>query len=268
MNQQSWVPEGIDNEVPNSARVYDYLLGGGHNFAADRRLAEQVEVATPGARDVARLNRAFPRRAVQFLVGSGVRQFLDLGSGVPTVGNVHEIAQQVDERARVVYVDKEPIAVAHSRMLLEGNERATVIQADLREPEAVLREAKTRELLDFDAPIGLLTVSVLHWIPGERRPHEIVAAYRDRLVAGSCLALSHVTADFRPEGMAATVDAFKRSADGLHPRSREEILELFDGFDLVEPGVVRTALWRPESPEDVGPDSEHSEIVAGVGRKP
>ena len=268
MNQQSWVPEGIDNEVPNSARVYDYLLGGGHNFAADRRLAEQIEAATPGARDIVRLNRSFLRRAVQFLVASEVRQFLDLGSGVPTVGNVHEIAQQADEQARVVYVDKEPIAVAHSRILLEGNERATVIQADLCEPEAVLQEAETRELLDFEAPIGLLTVSVLHWMSDERRPREIVAAYRDRLAAGSCLVLSHVTADFRPEGMAATVDVFKRNADGLHPRSLEEILKLFDGFDLVEPGLVRTALWRPESPEDVGSDSEHSEIVAGVGCKP
>ncbi len=268
MADQSWVPAGVDFELPNAARIYDYLLGGGHNFAADRQLGEKFATALPGARAVARLNRAFLRRAVLFLVSSGVRQFLDLGSGIPTVGNVHEIAQQADVQARVVYVDKDPVAVAHTKMLLEGNEQATSVQADMCEPESVLQAAGTRQLLDFDAPVGLLMVGVLHFVPDGLRPREIVAAYRDQLAAGSYLALSHFTADTRPEEMAATVEVMKRSADPIYPRSHEEITALFAGFDLLEPGVVSTPLWRPESPAEVGPDAEHSEIYAGVGRKP
>ena len=268
MAERGRVPEGVDIEVPSAARIYDYLLGGGHNFAADRQLGEKFAAALPGARDVARLNRAFLRRAVLFLVSSGVRQFLDLGSGIPTVGNVHEIAQQADEQARVVYVDKDPVAVAHSRMLLEGNEQAAMVQADMCEPESVLQAAGTGQLLDFDAPVGLLMVGVFHFVPDELGPREIVAGYRDRLAAGSYLALSHFTADTRPEEIAATVEVMKRSADPIYPRSREEIIALFAGFDLVEPGVVSTPLWRPESPAELELDAEHSEILAGVGRKP
>ncbi len=263
-----WVPQGIDVERPSAARTYDYLIGGGHNFSADRELGDRLTSVLPGMRDVARLNRAFLRRAVLFLVDSGVRQFLDLGSGIPTAGNVHEIAQQADEQARVVYVDKEPVAAAHSRMLLEGNERATMIQADMGEPDVVLQAAETRRLLDLDAPIGLLMVAVFHLVADEKRPHDIVAAYRDQLASGSYLALSHFTADTRPEEMAAVVEMMKHSADPLHPRSREEITGMFDGFDLVEPGVVSTSRWRPESPAELGSDIDHSDIFAGVGRKP
>jgi hypothetical protein len=266
--RSGWVPDGVDVELSSSARIYDFLLGGGHNFAVDRQVGEKFMVALPGARDVARLNRAFLRRAVLFLVSSGVRQFLDLGSGVPTVGNVHEIAQSADGQARVVYVDWDAVAVAHSRLLLEGNERAAVIQADMCEPDAVLLAAETRRLLDFDAPIGLLMVGVFHFVPDERRPRDIVAAYRDQLASGSYLALSQFSADTRPEEMAATVEVMKRSADPLHPRSQEEITVLFAGFDLIEPGVVSTPLWRPEDPAGLGPDAERSEIFAGVGRKP
>jgi hypothetical protein len=266
--RSGWVPSGVDTEQPSAARTYDYQLGGGHNFAADRELGDQLTAALPGMRDVARLNRDFLRRAVLFLVSSGVRQFLDLGSGIPTVGNVHEIAQQADEQARVVYVDKEPVAVAHSRMLLEGNERATIVQADMCEPDAVLQAAETRRLLDLDEPLGLLMVAVFHLVPDQKRPLDIVAAYRHRLAAGSYLALSHFTADTRPEEMAAVVELSKRMDDQFYPRSREEIARFFGGFDLVEPGVVSTALWRPEDPAALGPDAEHSEIFAGVGRKP
>ncbi|MGH4021803.1 MAG: SAM-dependent methyltransferase [Pseudonocardiaceae bacterium] len=264
--QAEWVPQGIDVELPSGARIYDYLLGGGHNFALDRQLGEQFAAVVPGARDIVRINRAFLRRAVLFLVSSGVRQFLDLGSGIPTVGNVHEIAQQADEQARVVYVDKEPVAVAHSRLLLEGNERATIVQADMCEAETILQAPETRRLIDFDEPVGLLMVAVFHFVPDERRPQEIVAAYRDRLVSGSYLALSHLTADTMPEEMAAAVEVSKRMDDQFYLRSREEITALFAGFDLVEPGAVSAPLWRPESPA-VGPDAEHSEVFAGVGRR-
>ena len=268
MAERTWVPPGVDVDQPSTARTYDYYLGGGHNFAADRQLGDQVMLAIPEVRDIARLNRDFLRRAVLFLVSSGVRQFLDLGSGIPTVGNVHEVAQQADEQVRVVYVDKEPVAVAHSRLLLDGNERATIVQADMCEPANVLQAAETQRLLDFEEPLGLLMVGVLHFVSDEQHPREIVAEYRDRLAAGSYLALSHVTADSRPEEAAAVVELYRRADDQLHPRTRAEVTELFTGFDLLEPGVVSTALWRPESPEELGPDAEHSEVYAGVARKP
>lgn len=266
MSEQTWVPPGVDVDQPSAARTYDYQLGGGHNFAADRELGEQLTAAMPGMRDIARLNRAFLRRAVLHLISSGVRQFLDLGSGIPTVGNVHEVAQQADEQARVVYVDKEPVAAAHSRLLLDGNEAATMVQADMCEPASVLQAPETQRLLNLDEPVGLLMVAVFHLVPDEQRPREIVAAYRDRLAAGSFLALSHFTADSRPEEMAVVVELSKRMDDQFYPRTHEEVTDLFTGFELIEPGVVSTALWRPD--EDPGTDAEHSEIYAGVGRKP
>lgn len=257
-----------DAAVPNSARVDDYLLGGGYNFASDRELAAQLAAAAPGARDVALLNRVFLRRTVLFLVNAGIRQFLDLGSGISTVENVHEIAQRANHQARVVYVAKEPIAVAHTRILLTGNPRARVVRAEFCEPEAVLHAAETCQLLDFNTPIGLLAVSVLQWVPDRQRPHGIIASYRDRLAAGSYLVLSHCTADTEPERMAATVEVFKRHAYELHPRSRKEILGMFSGFELVDPGLVTTAGWHPDPFPRPRPSAERPEILAGVGRKP
>src|SRR5919197_968071 len=154
----SWVPDGVDTGKPSAARLYDYLLGGGHNFAADRALAEKFLQAQPNARTIARLNRSFLRRAVLFMMDNGIRQFLDLGSGIPTVGNVHEIAQQADPGTRVVYVDYEDVAVAHSDLMLEGNDEATMVQADLTRPSEVLDHPISRMLLDFSEPVGLLMV--------------------------------------------------------------------------------------------------------------
>ncbi|MGH3794954.1 MAG: SAM-dependent methyltransferase [Pseudonocardiaceae bacterium] len=268
MSKQRWASLGIDVEQPNPARIYDYMLGGGHNFAADRAAAERIETLLPGARAILRCNRAFLRRAVLFLVSAGVRQFLDIGSGVPTVGNVHEIAQRADEQARVVYVDKEPVAVAHNRLLLAGNQRAATVQADMCEPDTILRAAETSRLLNLDEPIGLLMVAVIHFVSDEQRPRDVVAAYRDRLASGSYLVVSHGTADTEMPEVAEVMELYKRSDDPVYPRSRTEIGALFAGFDLVEPGVVRATQWRPESPLDLGPQFEHSEILAGVGRKP
>ncbi|MEY8041262.1 SAM-dependent methyltransferase [Saccharopolyspora cebuensis] len=265
--QATWVPSGVDEEMPSAARLYDYLLGGAHNFAADRELAERFLAALPSARDVARLNRAFLRRAVVFLAQQGVRQFLDVGSGIPTVGNVHEIAQEIAPDSRVVYVDYESVAVAHSQLLLADDPRSTIVQADLRDPDAVLDDPETRRLLDFDRPIGLIMAGALHFVPLEADAPGILARFRDRLVPGSYLALSHFTADISPAEMAEVVSVMSRSADPIHPRSRAEFLALFDGFDLVEPGVVGTALWRPERPERAGAEPGGSQIYAGVGRR-
>ncbi|MEJ2853979.1 MULTISPECIES: SAM-dependent methyltransferase [unclassified Saccharothrix] len=265
VDRVSWTPEGIDVELPSSARIYDYLLGGGHNFEADRYTAEALIRVLP-VRDMARLNRSYLRRAVLALVDAGITQFLDLGSGIPTVGNVHEVAQQADPDCRVVYVDIEPVAIKHSELLLADNPRALAVQADLREPEAVIDAA--RELLDFSAPVGLLAVGVMQFIPDEDDPWGIIARYRDALAPGSYLALSHFTPDRMPREMAAGADIFQHTAEPITPRTREQVLAMVDGFDVVEPGLVFTPEWRPESPEDVPEDPGRANLYAVVGRKP
>lgn len=264
MEPTSWVPEGLNVDLPSAARVYDYLLGGGHNFAGDRALADKLMRVLP-ARDMARLNRSYLRRAVLFLVNSGIRQFLDLGSGIPTVGNVHEIAQEQHPDSRVVYVDYEPVAVAHSEMILDGNENATVIQADMRKPDAILNAREAKRLINFDEPLGLLMVGVVQFIPDSDDPWAMVARYRDILAPGSYFALSAFTSDNAPAGMASAVEVFRNSQDPIHPRTREEIVRMFDGFELVEPGIVYTPEWRPERLEDVGANAERSNLYAGVG---
>lgn len=260
-----WIPDDVDREVASAARVYDYLLGGAHNFAADRSIAEKFVAALPSARSVARLNRDFLRRAVLSLHEQGIWQFLDVGSGIPTVGNVHEIAQGQDPEARVVYVDYEPVAYAHAQLMLTGNDRAMIVQADMLTPDLVMRQAA--RLLDFSRPVGLIMAGVFHFVPSDAGAVSVVARYRDALAPGSYLVLSHFTADFSPEEMAEVVEVMRRSADPIYPRTRAEILELFDGFELVQPGLVGTALWRPDRPERAGSEPGANQIYAGVGRK-
>ncbi|MFD5828767.1 SAM-dependent methyltransferase [Lentzea sp. NPDC060358] len=261
----SWIPEGVDTGKPSAARLYDFLLGGGHNFAADRALAELFLQAQPHARTVARLNRAFLRRAVLFMAGNGIRQFLDLGSGIPTVGNVHEIARKADPEARVLYVDFEEVAVAHSQLILEGDPYAAIVQEDMTRPEAVLQAARDSGLLDFTQPVGVLTVGVFHFVPPAADPRAIAAAYRDAVPPGSYLAFSQFTPDFRPAEMAAVVEVMKKSQNPIFPRTKAEIEGLFDGFELVEPGIVPSPLWRPEGTNTDDPDE--ASIYAAVGRK-
>jgi hypothetical protein len=260
----------IDINVPNVARVYDFLLGGAHNFAADRQLAAMAERTLPHIRDAVRLNRTFLRRAVHFMIGLGIRQFLDIGSGIPTVGNVHEIAQAAEPDCRVVYVDKDRMAVVHGRLLLEGNENATVVRADIRDPEDILGRPETRRLLRFDEPIGLLMLLVWHFVADADDPIGLLARYRDALPPGSCLALAHITTDYESAGLRTMVNEVRRHGEaGTTLRSHEQIAALFDGLDVVEPGVVGCAAWRPEGPGDFSELAEANRfIVAGVGRKP
>lgn len=263
----SWVPDEVNLQIPSSARIYDYVLGGAHNFDVDRQAAERLLAAVP-ARDMARLNRSFLRRAVLFLVNAGIRQFLDLGSGIPTVGNVHEVAQHADPVCRVVYVDIEPIAVAHSQLMLADNDNATIIRADLRKPETILDHPETHRLLDLNQPLGLLMVGVMQFVPDSDDPWAIVADYRDALAAGSYLAMSHFTPDGMPERMAKAVEVFKTTQEPAYPRTHADILRMFDGFELVEPGLVYTAHWRPDTPEELGDTpAHHSNLYAAIGRK-
>ncbi|MFC4858116.1 SAM-dependent methyltransferase [Actinophytocola glycyrrhizae] len=270
MTQQDWVPGIIDTAAPSGARTYDYLLGGNHNFEADRAMADQVERAVPGIRAAARLNRAFLARSVRFMMGEGIRQFLDIGSGIPTVGNVHEIAQKEDPECRVVYVDRDPIAVAHSELMLAGNDRAAMVEADMRAPDSILDHPTTRSLIDFDQPVGVLFLLVLHWVPDDADPAALVARYREQMVPGSYLAVTHMTDDIQEDKISAVAGIVRenRGAGQVFPRTRAEITALFGDFALVEPGLVPTGTWRPGGAGDIADDPEMNELsFAGVATK-
>ncbi|MDM4720046.1 SAM-dependent methyltransferase [Micromonospora sp. WMMA1363] len=266
MGRPNWAPDDIDIERPSVARMYDYYLGGSHNFAVDRAAAQAMVTAVPEAPLMAQANRAFLRRAVQFLVDAGVRQFLDIGSGIPTVGNVHEIAQRHAPDSRVVYVDIDPVAVAHSQEILAGNDRTTVVQEDLRHPERILGHPEVRRLLDLDRPVAVLVVAVLHFVAADDRPGELLRTLRDAVAPGSWLVLSQASADGRDDDERAEAEAIYRRTDNpLWLRSRAELTALFDGFELVEPGVVWVPQWRPEFSENTE-DAEQSGFIGGVGR--
>jgi SAM-dependent methyltransferase len=268
MHEPDWAPEAIDTERPTAARVYDYLLGGSHNFAADREMAHKAMVVIPDLVLQAQANRAFLNRAVAFLVDAGVRQFLDIGSGIPTRGNVHEVAQKVAPESRVVYVDIDPVAVSHSRQILVGNDNATVIQEDARNAEAILDHPEVRAMLDFDKPVALLLVALLHVIPDADDPYGIVARLRDRVAPGSYLVIGHGTHDSRPLESKELAQLSKQTPTAMTTRTLSEVERFFDGFTLAEPGLVWAPLWRPESPEDVPDNPADSGNYAGVGRKP
>ncbi|MGY2062369.1 SAM-dependent methyltransferase, partial [Nocardia gipuzkoensis] len=190
MTRPSWAPEGIDLDRPSASRVYDYFVGGMHNFEIDRTLARQIEAFTPNVAETMRANRDLLRRCVRFLVDAGIDQFLDLGSGIPTVGNVHEVAQARNPAARVIYADIDPVAVAHSRAILDGNPDAMVVQADVAAPEAILSDPQVRDLLDFDRPIAVLLLGVLHFVPEEAEPGKCVARLQEAVAPGSYLAIT------------------------------------------------------------------------------
>jgi hypothetical protein len=267
VERPDWAPRDVDIERASAARLYGYFLGGSYNFEVDRALGRQIEQAAPGVPEFAFLNRAYLRRAVQYLLAHGVDQFLDLGSGIPTAGNVHEIAQRANPAAKVVYVDNEPVAVAHADLLLEDNPNAVAIEADLQDVATILGHEKTRGLLDFSRPIGLLAVAVLHFLPPDVDPYAVLAEYRQALPAGSYLALSHLTHDVGSDQVEQIIRLYARSQNPITARGEADIAAMFDGYDLVEPGVVFTPLWHPESPDDVGEHPDRSGAFVGVGRK-
>ena len=266
-SQSAWTPPGVDLTRPNAARVYDVYLGGAHNFEVDREFARQAKQLLPDVDVVARMNRRFLQRVVRELTKAGVDQFLDLGSGIPTVGNVHEIAQGINPDSRVVYVDNETVAVAHSQLILEDNPRATVVDADIRDAKLVLEDPETLRMLDFSRPVAVIMCTILHFISDDADPFGIVHAYRDALAPGSHLAISHGTTDNRPD-LQAFGDSYRRTANPVTLRPRDQVERFFEGFELIDPGLVFTPQWRPESPKDVGDDPERAGVYAGVGRKP
>jgi S-adenosyl methyltransferase len=261
-----WLAPGVDVNRPNVARIYDYLLGGACNFQADRDFAEKLLEVIPEAEGAAQHNRAYLRRAVRFCVEEGIRQFLDLGSGIPTVGNVHEIAQQLAPECRVVYVDNEPIAVAHSELMLDGNDRAGVVLANLLDVDVVLNSEPVRQLLDFTEPIAILMVGVLHYVPDSADPWQAVARYVDAMPSGSYLAISHGAL----VEVQRSLEGWRMMGQSGNPgggRPRHQVEAFLTGTDPVEPGLVWTPEWRPD-PGMVVDNPELAFMWAAVGRKP
>lgn len=270
MERPAWAPQGIDISVPSVSRMYDYYLGGSHNFEVDREAARRAMEFMPGLPKIMQANRAFMRRAVHHALGEGVTQFLDIGSGIPTFGNVHEVAQRANPEAKVAYVDHDPVAVAHSRAVLEGNDRATIAAADLRKPRDVLNAPEVAGLLDLDRPVALLLVAVLHFIEDSDDPRAAVAELRDALAPGSLVVITHASYEGVPlteERAGGAVGVYQKIKNPLVMRTREEVTAFFDGYELVEPGLVAMPDWRPEDPM-VQEDPYAYSGFAGVGRKP
>lgn len=252
----------------SSARILDYLLGDGRNFAADRRLADALQHAVPEIALAARLGRTFMRRAVAHLVAAGVRQFLDLSVGTTAVGNVHEVAQAIDPACRVVYVHADPVAVVHTNQLLAGAERIAVLRADPRDRKKILTACRDGGLLDLAEPIGLLMVTGLSLLPGSTDLVKMAAGYRRSVVPGSFLVISHLTGDRRPAETAAVVRVMSSTPEPVQPRTHEEVVGLFTGFELVAPGVVDAGEWHAERPLEPAEKLAAALLHVGVGRKP
>jgi len=267
------IPPEIDTTRPHSARIYDYMLGGKDNFAADRAVGDQVLAAWPAMRISTRENRKFIGRAVRYLAGeAGIDQFLDIGSGLPTVANVHEVAQASNPAARVVYVDNDPLVLTHARALLTSSAggKCAYIQADLREPEKILSDPVTRETLDFSRPIGLILAAVVHFLSPEDEPKRIITTLLDALSPGSYLVASHGSAEYGTQEEADVVlDIIQAGGVRVTTRSSHDFGHLvFDGLELVAPGVVLLPEWRPAPDGAPRPGGREVGSNAGVARKP
>jgi hypothetical protein len=265
-DREARVPAGVDVTVPSVARMYDHLLGGKDNFAADREAAAKLVALVPDAQQIARDNRDFLVRAVRFLAQAGIGQFIDLGTGIPTSPNVHEVARQTAPGARVVYVDHDPVVLAHSRALLATDDGVIAVKADFRDPAEVLGDPSLSRLIDFTEPVAVLFLSVLHFVGDEENPGQIVAGFRDRLPAGGYLVISAITSeDMDEETAAGTSDLYRTARTPAVARSREQIMEFFAGCELEEPGLVSAVRWRPDP--GTGTRTTRVHMLAGVGRK-
>ncbi|MEU8198404.1 SAM-dependent methyltransferase [Microbispora amethystogenes] len=261
----------INTSIPHPARVYDYLLGGKDNFAADREAAEQLMKMSPGTREGVQAHRAFLRRAVGYLAAeAGITQFLDIGTGIPTQGNTHEVAQEANPQARVAYVDNDPIVLVHGRALLRGSVAGatTVIEADLREPETILSHPEVREVIDFTRPVGVILAGVLHFIRDDEEPYALVERFKEAVPPGSHLLLSHITLDFAPKvDREEFTKPYDNSTAPMVPRTLAEVLPFFDGWRVIDPGLVEVVRWRPDDGFEYIPGG-HAWAYGGVAIKP
>ncbi|MDT0454162.1 SAM-dependent methyltransferase [Streptomyces sp. DSM 41527] len=268
--------EEIDTSRPHPARMYDYYLGGWDNYEVDRVAAERVIEVHPQVRLSARANRAFMRRAVRDLVAGGIRQIIDIGTGIPTSPNTHEVARETAPDTRVVYVDNDPIVATHAGARLTNAERTGFVLGDVRDPKALLDHPTVRELIDFDRPVALLLVAVLHFIRDDEDPAGLIATLAEALPVGSHLVLSHATGEpyeayeagrTNEQARDGVVNVYKSATASLNLRSKTEIAPLFGPFALLEPGVVRVPLWRPDGPVPGAQELNNTIFYAGVGRK-
>jgi len=260
----------IDTAVAHSARVYDYWLGGKDNFAADRALGDAMVAAIPTLKVMARANRDFLARAVRYLAAdAGIRQFLDIGPGLPTAGSTHEVAQEVAPESRVLYVDHDPLVLAHARALMTGSSRGQTefIMADLQQPEKILADPALPRTLDLSQPVGLILVAILMYFHDSDDPQGMVKTLLDGLPSGSYVVISHPSGDFNPDAVQGAVAAATAAGITLVPRSREGVESFFAGLELVEPGVVPLLAWRPDE-SLAGEDPESVWYYGGIGRKP
>jgi SAM-dependent methyltransferase len=252
----------IRTDIAHPARIYDYWLGGKDNFEVDRALAERALELLPHLRTYARSNRQFLSRAVRFLCEAGIRQFLDIGTGLPTSPNVHEIAQRADPGSRVVYVDNDPMVFLHAEALMtKGSERTLVVRADMRDADDVLAQAGA--LLDFRAPVGLMFVACLHHLEDHDDPAALVARYLKAMAPGSYLVLSHGTDDFAPEAMRQGEAEARKQGMVINTRGKDAILRMFNGRELLEPGLVLVSKWRPDS-DQPDPNADHAMAYGGI----
>jgi hypothetical protein len=269
-----WVPPGVDFSKPSIARVYDFMLGGKDNFAIDRQAAEMALRVTPDGPEAGRAGRAFLARVVRYLVKeAGIRQFVDIGSGLPTQGNVHEIAHECDPSVRVVYVDNDPMVLAHGRALLAEGNTTVVVQADLLAPEDILSRPEVREAIDFNEPIGLLLLAILHHLQDDDDPAGIVARLVSALPSGSHVAISHFRdpGDSHPEASRKALQVekiFNQTLGTGRWRKHEEIFAYFGGLEVLEPGLVPLAEWRPDTDERFEQTDTYHAFVGGLARKP
>jgi hypothetical protein len=265
------MPLEINTSEPHPARIYDYFIGGKNHFAADRETAAEVLRRSPSAHIAARENRSFLGRAVRYLAAeAGIRQFLDIGTGLPTTNNVHEVAQEIAPSARVVYADNDPLVLAHARALLRSAPagRTAYIHADLRDPAAILSHPDTRAVLDFGQPIALMLVAILHFVPDEFKPAEIIATLVDALPSGSYLVASHLTTEHDAAATSAGQQTMRAAGMAMQKRDSDVFADMaFPGLELVPPGVVLASEWRPAG---IGPRPLPSEVncYAGIARKP
>ena len=274
MTQPTHVPPGVDTSIPTPARIYDYMLKGHHYFDRDQQAAEQILAAVPEIRDAAWSNRGFHQRAAKYIAEHGVRQFVDIGSGLPTVGNTHEVVQKIVPDVVVVYVDNDPMVELHSQDILIGEESIAAIAGDLRQPDSILGHPTTRGLIDFSQPVGLLLTGVMMFVSDESHPHDLARQYLDAIPGGSYLSLSHLTDDQKPPARAEGFRAvFDSATEHLYFRSKAEVARFFDGLDLVapypgaEPGLTFTGVWGAEDAEAADTDGSRW-LYCGVARKP